>query len=370
MINIIVMDGSNLRKNEKGVISIIVTMVFIIVVGLIVLGFGEVSRNQSRQTLDNQLSTASYYAAHSGIITLLDNIVKSLKNGNYPGNNSSCVSNSYPVSTFQTNSNSKITCATWTTTVSTLKWDDISVNKSQTAYIPLPSPYYLNISWRNNGFNGNSVNNNGCDGNKLNNSSDYSTNCPEAGVLRLNISTGPESCPTGTTDYRTCLSSSSQTYFLIPAKNVTSPIPTFSPSSSSPVIQYKTGSLSFTIYCPSNYPCKYINMRSIYSDSRVLIKASTDSSFIPTKSLNFTNSQGKIDVTAVTNGVARRVVVQANVAQNLPSGTSDFSIVSTKSLCKNVKVSNTNGSPDGLTFDNFGGYISSTYPLNGPCKSN
>ena len=348
------MDGSNLRKNEKGVISIIVTMVFIIVVGLIVLGFGEISRNQSRQTLDNQLSTASYYAAHSGIITIINKIISSPNTSN-----NNCEA---PGLSFKSNSNSIITCATWQTNVSELMWDDISVNKSQTAYIPIPknlpahTNYILNIHWNNVGSAPSITSS--CDG-KLYDSSSWSTSkCPNAGVLRLSISPGPSIYCSD----RNCLNKSSQTYYLIPKFGAPKTTATFSPLTSPQTEIYYSKDLIFSIKCSTDIPCSWINMRSIYSDSSVTISDSNGGIFV--------GGQAKIDVTAVSNGVARRVVAQANIAQNTPEGVSDFSIVSTKSLCKNVKVSNTNGSPDGLTFDNFVGYISSTYPLNGPCKSN
>lgn len=60
---------SNIRRarSEAGVVSIMVTMVMMIVIGLIVLGFAEISRNEQRNSLDDQLSVQAYYAAESGI---------------------------------------------------------------------------------------------------------------------------------------------------------------------------------------------------------------------------------------------------------------------------------------------------------------
>ena len=55
------------RKQDEGVVSIIVTLVMLIVITLIVLGFAEISRNEQRSSLDDQLSTQAYYAAESGI---------------------------------------------------------------------------------------------------------------------------------------------------------------------------------------------------------------------------------------------------------------------------------------------------------------
>lgn len=53
--------------NESGIVSLIVTLVMMIVITLIVLGFAEISRNEQRSSLDDQLSAQAYYAAESGI---------------------------------------------------------------------------------------------------------------------------------------------------------------------------------------------------------------------------------------------------------------------------------------------------------------
>ncbi len=58
-----------MRRSEQGIVSILVTMIMVIVISLIVLGFAEVTRRNSREALDNQLSSQAYYAAESGVNT-------------------------------------------------------------------------------------------------------------------------------------------------------------------------------------------------------------------------------------------------------------------------------------------------------------
>src|SRR5580704_6402782 len=55
------------NKHEAGIVSIMVTMVMLIVISLIVLGFAEISRTEQRNTTDAQLSVSAYYGAESGI---------------------------------------------------------------------------------------------------------------------------------------------------------------------------------------------------------------------------------------------------------------------------------------------------------------
>lgn len=57
----------SIRRNQQGMVSIMVTMILMIVMSLIVLGFAQNSRRNQRETLDRQLSTQAFYAAESGV---------------------------------------------------------------------------------------------------------------------------------------------------------------------------------------------------------------------------------------------------------------------------------------------------------------
>ncbi|HVU59891.1 MAG TPA: pilus assembly PilX N-terminal domain-containing protein [Candidatus Saccharimonadales bacterium] len=67
------------HSREAGVVSLMVTMVMMIVIALLVLGFAEISRNEQRSSLDDQLSVQAYYAAESGVNdarTAIQNLVQ------------------------------------------------------------------------------------------------------------------------------------------------------------------------------------------------------------------------------------------------------------------------------------------------------
>ena len=55
------------RRSEAGLVSIMVTMIIMIIISLVVLGFSRIVRREQRQTLDQQLSTQAFYAAESGV---------------------------------------------------------------------------------------------------------------------------------------------------------------------------------------------------------------------------------------------------------------------------------------------------------------
>ncbi len=57
----------NLKNNQRGVVSIMVTMIMMLVISLIVLGFSQVARRNQREALDRQLSTQAYYSAETGV---------------------------------------------------------------------------------------------------------------------------------------------------------------------------------------------------------------------------------------------------------------------------------------------------------------
>lgn len=58
---------SSVRKQQSGLVSIMVTMIMLLVIALIVIGFTQITNRNSRQALDEQLSTQAFYAAESGV---------------------------------------------------------------------------------------------------------------------------------------------------------------------------------------------------------------------------------------------------------------------------------------------------------------
>src|ERR1035438_10159281 len=57
----------NIGSNQSGVVSIFVTLIIMIILSIVVIGFSQISRREARAALDRQLSTQAFYAAESGI---------------------------------------------------------------------------------------------------------------------------------------------------------------------------------------------------------------------------------------------------------------------------------------------------------------
>lgn len=55
------------QRQEAGMVAIMVTLILMIVISLLVLGFAQISRRNQRQAIDRQLSTQAFYAAETGV---------------------------------------------------------------------------------------------------------------------------------------------------------------------------------------------------------------------------------------------------------------------------------------------------------------
>lgn len=71
-----------IRYNQSGMASIMITMITMIVVSLIVLGFATISRREQGNTLDQQLSTQAFYAAESGVEDARSIIMNDIRTNN------------------------------------------------------------------------------------------------------------------------------------------------------------------------------------------------------------------------------------------------------------------------------------------------
>src|SRR4051812_1988899 len=76
----------DLHTDARGVVSIIVTILIMLVLSLIILGFAQLVRREQRQSLDRQLSTQAFYAAETGV----NDAIKALNNSVLTGKKSDC----------------------------------------------------------------------------------------------------------------------------------------------------------------------------------------------------------------------------------------------------------------------------------------
>jgi hypothetical protein len=91
-----------LSQSQQGMASIVITMVTMVVISLIVLGFATISRREARQSLDQLQSTQAFYAAESGVEDARE-IIKNLVAAGQPvPAKSSCTTNDAGVTEYPT----------------------------------------------------------------------------------------------------------------------------------------------------------------------------------------------------------------------------------------------------------------------------
>ncbi|MBC7546487.1 pilus assembly PilX N-terminal domain-containing protein [Candidatus Saccharibacteria bacterium] len=154
------------RQNQSGIVSIMVTMIMMVVISLIVIGFAQVARHNQRETLDRQLSTQAFYAAETGV----NDVVTAIKSKHLtlplpvvPAYNTNCntfITNNTPVSNQLDGTNVSYTCV-----LINDKPDSVVANVPLGKSIVVPlhmnnsNDGTLNISWPANSSAGSSVSN-------------------------------------------------------------------------------------------------------------------------------------------------------------------------------------------------------------------
>ena len=133
------------KKDERGMVSILVTIIMLSVITLIVIGFAEGARRDQRQALDNQLSTQAYYAAESGVNAAIHYLTDPANKGSDVNTFGNCTSfihtldnttigASTTVNILDTPSNTAYTCLMVNTEPSTLSVAPLTQNNSQILY--------------------------------------------------------------------------------------------------------------------------------------------------------------------------------------------------------------------------------------------
>jgi Tfp pilus assembly protein PilX len=148
-----------LKTNQSGVASILVTIIMMIIISLVVLGFGQLSNREQSEALDRQLSVQAYYAAESGVndaISAVNTFIANPENVGQPvpPNLTSCNPSSptyisAPGTTLDSGAQLSYTCLLVDPTPSSLQYAKISQSQSQVIYADPTSGSFsqLLFSW-------------------------------------------------------------------------------------------------------------------------------------------------------------------------------------------------------------------------------
>ncbi len=338
-----------LGKSQEGVVSLLVTMVLMIVVSLIALGFAQLARRNQGQQLNEQLSTQAFCAAESGINDAAQifstqiaadvsatSLSRATCNAPGPGNaylplnNGSLIPPPNPY-------NIAYTCVLINPAPGDIKTNIGTTSK----IIPINSSTAItaiNLSWSTLGASATPAN--GCKATvQLPTAVGWGT-CG-MGVLRVDLVPTDSAAPAPTN--ATTFAKQTLTFFVVP---ITTGIPT-------PIITYNGANASTNnndnivgAHCKnlnpncqatintSGFPYKSYTMRvsSEYEDSALDIKVNGGAA-------QLTGAQVVIDATGKAQNVVRRIQAYVPIGI-LDNKLSDYAIESTDSICKRYVVMN------------------------------
>ena len=325
---------NTVRNRQSGVVSLMVTLIMMIVITLIVLGFAEISRNEQRSSLDSQLSVQAYYAAESGINDARSVINAAVKLGAAVPKKTQCANDSnYNLNTTVNSSYGvEYTCVIVDPNPTSLVYNDVGSKSVVIPVISSGSPFStITINWESATGTTSLVGNCYASGSSPNvfpvASGSNPWNCPYP-VLRvdaLNANGGFA---------RSSWASDTATFFGVPYNSATGVISgnvdltargkAVPASCDGTFCTMNITGLSGTTY--------YLRINTIYSSSQKLI--------ISAGGQAFSGAQAIIDATGKAQDVIRRVRVAVDLtdanAYNIPSG----AIISEDSVCKRYGVTN------------------------------
>ncbi len=311
---------------ERGVISITVTMILMVVLSLLVIGFAQISRRNERQALDQQLSTQAFYAAESGVNAARNAIDAAGSSAVIPAKTSCGAATGIyngldgVISAAQ---NISYSCLLVDPAPSTLRYGSVG---DQATIVPINAATgtlnKITLTWKSKAANTTPV-----------------TGCPTAldkafkpsaawvpcgyGVLRFDL------VPTDASFDIDELSAGQMTTFAVPILNGAGAI-TYAPGAANDITAAKctNAECSLTITIPAPQASFMMRVRSLYNTSSLEISANAD----------LVGAQAVLDVTGKAQDVLRRIQVRVPLAGSSKNKLPDYAMQSRDSICKRFSV--------------------------------
>lgn len=317
---------------EAGLVSIMVTLILMIVISLIVLGFAQVSRRNQRQALDRQLSTQAFYAAESGVNDARDLINQAVTAGNTIAAKNSCDAGSgmyaglNPDLDGTGNDEAEYTCVMVNLTPQTLLYGD--VGNIASTIIPVSSAAGTNISrivltWQTKDDTPTPTT--GCPTTTSGIFSPTSSWTCGYGVIRLDLVP-----TTGNLDYAT-LQNNTMTTFLVPQSSGGSGTTGYAAGGANNRIGVACTNAGCTFAITGLSVNEYhMRISSIYKNVSLQVTAFDASN----NQLALKDAQAIIDATGKAQDVLRRIQVHVPLTASSQNQMSDYVMQSTDSICK------------------------------------
>lgn len=343
--------SANKRIDEQGMVSFLVTLIMIMVITLIVVGFSEVTRHNSRETLDRQLSAQAFYAAESGINVTQASIVSYITTSGTAGlpAKTACISDYDPTRAGGVGAgpivplSTKVgyTCVLVDPTPPTLKFPVTQTDSTVTPINANANLKSLTVSWPMQ--NGESQT--ACAG--ANNQfipisgsgTVWGSDC-SFGLLRLDLVTNPGS----TVQNSSTLAGNTISVFLTPRGSHSGATSvSFGGATTAYVVsgvdatsgsgRCSSGVCKATITLPDNSSTYELRATALYKDAvPVVVSGVTDSG--PAK---FSGSQAIVDVTGQAQDELRRVQTRVSLFSSGNSVPAN-AVASSQSICKDFAI--------------------------------
>jgi type II secretory pathway pseudopilin PulG len=321
-------------------VSIMTTMVLMIVISLIVLGFAQLSRRNQRETLDRQLSTQAFYAAESGVNDARDLIQGVVAGGAVTvPEKSGCTDTGAGgfyaslVPDLDGAGNVKYTCLLVDPSPETLRYSDVGTTSIVVPMISAGGTPIndITLNWQSKITGG--TPHAGCPTTTTSAFSPTPSWACGYGVLRFDL------VPTTGTFTADGLRNSTMTVFAVPFSSgaggmFTIPYVASSANDNRRGVSCTTPSgctLRVTGLSQSSY---YLRISSIYRNAALQLSARGPGGV----AVELEGSQAVIDATGKAQDVLRRIQVHVPLRASSQNQLSDFAIQSTDAICKRFSV--------------------------------
>lgn len=334
------------RGDARGMVSFMVTLIMMIVITLIVVGFSQVTRRNQRESLDRQLSAQAFYAAESGINVTKTTLINYVSANGYSGlvTKTSCPNDYSPTNASGTtpiaplSAGVRYTCVLVNPAPNSLEF---SATQRDSIVMPISANANLKtltIAWSEQDGGTNSTCAGGSD-DAFVPSDTWGADC-DLGLLRLDLIANPGSNATNANS----LASNTVSLFLTPrGTHSGATTVSFGGATTAYVasgVDYTAGSgacssgtCKATVTLPDNTPNYMIRATMLYKDSKtVTVTGTTDSG-----TANFYGAQAIVDVTGQDQDELRRVQARVSLSSsgdNIPAN----AVASNKGICKQFAI--------------------------------
>lgn len=333
--------------DQTGLVSILVTMILMVILSLIVLGFAQVTRREQRQSLDRQLNSQAQYAAETGINDVQKYIKDELAAGNTINTYDKCGPGGPPArnfnrrsggSTSTVNDNTTYSCALINPSPTELIWQRVATDGGLAfPFKPASGSAGITFNWQDAdtipaGYGNCTV---GVPGNAFKPQVGAGAWACEAGALRIDVT------PISGSINRAGLLKETQNYVLYPVSGGGVANYTLGASDHGKILPVQCTTLlnaSHPRHCQitlgtggNNF---FIRIKSLYRASNIEMTSGVGGG------IGLSDAQALVDVTGKANDILKRLQVRIpiNILENDSNSTFDYAIQSTGSICKQAAV--------------------------------